>query len=142
MTLTRYRLMRETIGLSQAEAAERVHGGVAIDSISKWERGRNPAPAGVIRELQDLRERLDRATQDLADAIDNAGHARAGPVRVGIPETPEDAYRFGFPSHQAMMRTIGGAVSRLAPATAVQFVLIGDGDAVTIELPSAAMARQ
>jgi hypothetical protein len=41
-----------------------------------------------------------------------------------------------------MMRTIGAAVARLAPATAVEFVLIGDGDAVTVELPSAAMVRQ
>jgi hypothetical protein len=59
-------------------------------------------------------------------------------VRVGVPETPQDAYRFAYPSHHAMMRTIGAAVSRLAPATAVEFVLIGDGDAVTVELPAAA----
>jgi len=30
----------------------------------------------------------------------------------------------------------------LAPATAVEFVLIGDDDAVTVELPSATMATQ
>jgi hypothetical protein len=41
-----------------------------------------------------------------------------------------------------MMRTIGAAVSRLAPGTAVEFVLIGDRDAVTVELPSAALAKQ
>jgi hypothetical protein len=41
-----------------------------------------------------------------------------------------------------MMRTIGAAVSRLAPGTAVAFVLIGADDAVTVALPSAAMARQ
>src|SRR5262245_52702874 len=119
MTLTRYRLMRETIGLSQAEAAERVHGGVAIDSLSKWERGRNPAPPGVIRELQDLSLRLERAAQEFANALHSAGHGRAEPVKIGIPETPQDAYAHGFPSHQSMMRTIGVAVSRLAPATSI-----------------------
>ena len=61
---------------------------------------------------------------------------------VGIPESAEDAYRFGYPSHHSMMRTIGAAVSRLAPGTAVAFVLIGADDAVTVALPSAAMARQ
>jgi transcriptional regulator with XRE-family HTH domain len=75
--LTRYRLMRETIGLSQAEAAERVHGGVAIDSISKWERGRNPAPPGVIRELTELSERLERASQELATRSTRPGTAAA-----------------------------------------------------------------
>jgi hypothetical protein len=140
--LTRYRLMRETIGLSQAEAAERVHGGVAIDALSKWERGKRDAPAGVIRELQDLQQRLERAAEVLASRIHDASHGRSEPVLVGIPESPEDAYRFGFPSHQSMMRTIGAAVSRLAPGIAVEFVLIGADDAVTVELPSAAIVRQ
>lgn len=132
--LTRYRMMRETIGLSQAEAADLVHGGVRLDTVKAWDSGKSNAPAGVIGELAALMQRLDQAAQDLARRA-GAGPA---PVPIGVPATPEDAYDHGFPSHQAMMRTIGLAIARLPAELPVEFVRIGDCGHVTATLPQPA----
>ena len=135
--LTRYRFIRETIGLSQLEAAE-LHG-VAIDTVSKWERGRRTRPPGVLSELQDLQMRLMKAVEELCLAIASTWSAdRTKPVPVGTPEDPDQAHQHGFPSHQAMMRAIGTAVARMAPDVALEFVRIGDGAAVTVDLPAKA----
>jgi transcriptional regulator with XRE-family HTH domain len=138
--LTRYRFVRETIGLSQFEAAT-LHG-VAIDTISKWERGKRDPPAGVIRELQDLQMRLLKATDELCLAIATTWSGDSTkPVPVGIPEDARQAYGHGYPSHQAMMRAIGTAVARLSPDLAVEFVRIGEGAGVTVDLSAKARVR-
>lgn len=132
--LTRYRFIRETIGLSQLEAA-RLHG-VAIDTISKWERAKKDPPAGILREMQQLQLQLQKAVEELCLAIATTWlHDRTKPVPIGIPEDAQQAYQHGYPSQQAMMRTIGAAVARLAPDVLVEFVRIGDGAGVTIDLP-------
>lgn len=140
--LTRYRFMRETIGLSQAEAADRVHGGARLDTVKGWDSGRRPPPIGVMVELHELSRRLDQAAQDLSREIE-ARWQVTGPIAVpvAVPATPEDAYGQGFPSHQAMMRTIGAAVSRLPPAIAVEFVQLAEAAAVTATLPDYARAN-
>lgn len=143
--LTRYRMMRETIGLSQAEAADRVHGGVRLDTVKAWDSGKKPPPGGAIAELHELANRLGRAADELAQQILKEASRSSLPVRIGIPAGPDDAYDEGYPSqvlssdstpsHQAMMRTIGRAVLALPADVAVEFVLIGDADDVRTRLP-------
>lgn len=151
--------MRETIQMSQLEAAH-LHS-VPVDTITKWERGKRGAPPGVFRELQDLQRRIEEATEDLRERIEQAAMARIKhtliggtsppgpgpspaqePVPVAIPETPQDAYSAGFPSHQSMMRAIGNAVVKLKPETAVEFVRMSDTGGVTsIVLQAPAVAN-
>lgn len=155
MTLNRYRFVREALGLSQEEAAH-LHG-VALDTISKWERGRRDAPPGVHRDLLALQQRLETAVAELASAM--AERSRTLPrtpqrigeggvnnpmpptLKVGVPSTPADAYEHGFPSHQAMVRTIGLAIAQLPTDVAVEFVRIGQGEHVTARLAQPVMAN-
>ena len=51
-----YNLLREACGISQAEAAEFVHG-TRLDSVKSWCSDRRTAPESIINELQKLHQR-------------------------------------------------------------------------------------
>ena len=76
------RALRTALGLSVKDLAE--WAGVAIGSARSWDTGRYHAPAGVVAELEELKDQTDRAVTELADHYAATG----GPMV--IPRTPED----------------------------------------------------
>ena len=76
------RALRTALGLSVKDLAE--WAGVAIGSTRSWDTGRYHAPAGVVAELEELKDQTDRTVAELADHYKTAG----GPMV--IPRTPDD----------------------------------------------------
>jgi hypothetical protein len=105
-----YNLLRETCGISQAEAAEFVHQ-ARLDSVKSWCSDRRPAPAGVVRELKELAKKINAA--GLAYAAQLMSLKTMQTVDVGIPHDDFDARHCGFPSLGASMRAISIAITEL-----------------------------
>lgn len=76
------RALRTALGLSVKELAE--WAGVAIGSARSWDTGRYYAPAGVVAELEELKDQTDHAVERIA-----AHYAAVGGPMV-IPRGPED----------------------------------------------------
>jgi len=105
-----YNLLRETCGISQAEAAEFVHQ-ARLDSVKSWCSDRRAAPAGVVRELKILARKINAA--GLAYAAQLMSLKTMQTVDVGVPSDDFDARHCGFPSLGASMRAIAIAVTEL-----------------------------
>ena len=60
-----YNLLRESCGISQAEAADRVHE-TRLDTVKSWSSDRRPAPGWAINQLQSLSRRIRRAGEAYA----------------------------------------------------------------------------
>jgi hypothetical protein len=104
-----YNLLRETCGISQAEAVE-FHQ-ARLDSVKSWCSDRRPVPAGVIRELKALARKINAA--GLAYAAQLMALKTMQTVDVGVPSDDFDARHCGFPSLGASMRAISIAITEL-----------------------------
>jgi hypothetical protein len=100
-------LLRETCGISQAEAAEFVHQ-ARLDSVKSWCSDRRPAPAGVVRELKALARKINAAGVAYAAQLKSLNPAQM--INIGIPHDEFDARHCGFPSLGASLRAISVAV--------------------------------
>jgi hypothetical protein len=112
-----YNLLRETCGISQAEAAEFVHQ-ARLDSVKSWCSDRRPAPAGVVRELKELARKINAAGLAYAAQLKSLNTAQV--ISVGIPHDEFDARHCGFPSLGASSRAISITVVELADGAEIQ----------------------
>ncbi len=101
-----YNLLRETCGISQAEAVE-FHQ-ARLDTVKSWCSDRRPVPAGVIRELKALARKINAA--GLAYAVQLKSLNPVQMIELGVPHDEFDARHCGFPSLGAAMRAISIAL--------------------------------
>ncbi|HEY1723518.1 MAG TPA: hypothetical protein VGG27_19900 [Magnetospirillaceae bacterium] len=114
-----YNLLREACGISQAEAAEFVHG-TRLDSVKSWCSDRRTAPQGVINDLQKLLREIQNAGVEYAALL--KGTNRGDVYVIGLPSDEQDARSCGFPSVGAQMRAIAIAVSLLPEHSEIRMV--------------------
>jgi hypothetical protein len=114
-----YNLLREACGISQAEAAEFVHG-TRLDSVKSWCSDRRNAPQGVINDLQKLAREIQNAGTDYAALLKKT--SKGDVYVVGLPRDEEDARACGFPSIGAQMRAIAVAISLLPENSEIRMV--------------------
>lgn len=111
-----YNLLRESCGISQAEAAEFVHE-ARLDSVKSWCSDRRTAPSGVVRELRELAKKINAAglayAAQLITPLATQPVGVPATVHVGVPHDDFDARHCGFPSLGAAMRAISIAVIEL-----------------------------
>ena len=112
-----YNLLRETCGISQAEAAEFVHE-ARLDSVKSWCSDRRPAPAGVIRELKELVRKINAAGAAYATYL-KSGDAKQ-PINIGIPHDELDARHCGFPSLGVSLRAVSVAIMELPDSAEIR----------------------
>ena len=105
-----YNVLRETCGISQAEAAEFVHE-ARLDSVKSWCSDRRPAPAGVVRELKELARKINIAGAAYAAQLKSFNSKQ--PLNIGIPHDELDARHCGFPSLGASLRAVSVAIMEL-----------------------------
>lgn len=104
-----YNLLRETCGISQAEAAE-FHE-ARLDSVKSWSSDRRAAPAGVIRELRDLAKKINSAGLAYSAYLSPEGVRQ--PIKIGVPHDDLDARHCGFPSLGVALRAVSVAILSL-----------------------------
>jgi hypothetical protein len=104
-----YNLLRETCGISQAEAVE-FHQ-ARLDTVKSWCSDRRPVPAGVIRELKALARKINAAGLAYAGQLKSLNPVQA--IELGVPHDEFDARHCGFPSLGAAMRAISIALLEL-----------------------------
>jgi hypothetical protein len=105
-----YNLLREACGISQAEAAERVHE-TRLDTVKSWSSDRRPAPGWAINQLQALSRGIHKAGEDLATMLMKS--SKGNVYVIGLPHDEEDARACGFPSSAAHHQAIAIAISLL-----------------------------
>jgi hypothetical protein len=108
-TPTNRHRVRETCGISQAEAEE-FHD-ARLDTVKSWCSDRRPAPDGVINELKALARGIHQAGVDHAEMCKQL--VSGGVLMIGIPHDNADARVCGFPSLEAHMRATAIAISLL-----------------------------
>jgi len=114
-----YNLLREACGISQAEAAEFVHG-TRLDSVKSWCSDRRTAPQGVINDLQKLAREIQNAGINYAALLKKTN--KGDVCVIGLPKDEKDARTCGFPSIGAQMRAIAVAISHLPDASEIRMV--------------------
>lgn len=114
-----YNLLREACGISQAEAAEFVHG-TRLDSVKSWCSDRRTAPQGVINDLQKLAREIQNAGTDYATRLQQTN--KGDVYIIGLPSDEKDARSCGFPSIGAQMRAIAVAISHLPENSEIRMV--------------------
>jgi hypothetical protein len=114
-----YNILREACGISQAEAAEFVHG-TRLDSVKSWCSDRRTAPQGVINDLQKLAREIQNAGVNYAALLKKI--SRGHVYIIGLPSDEQDARCCGFPSSGAQMRAIAIAISHLPEGSEIRMV--------------------
>jgi hypothetical protein len=114
-----YNLLREACGISQAEAAEFVHG-TRLDSVKSWCSDRRTAPPGVINDLQKLAREIQDAGTRYAAFLKMS--SKGDVYVIGLPSDERDARACGFPSTGAQMRAIAIAISHLPEDSEIRMV--------------------
>ncbi len=114
-----YNLLREACGISQAEAAEFVHG-TRLDSVKSWCSDRRTAPQGVINDLQKLAREIQNAGINYAALLKRT--SKGDVYVIGLPRDEQDARSCGFPSIGAQMRAIAVAISHLPDDSEIRMV--------------------
>jgi len=114
-----YNLLREACGISQAEAAEFVHG-TRLDSVKSWCSDRRSAPQGVINDLQKLAREIQNAGIDYAALLKKT--SKGDVYVIGLPKDEKDARLCGFPSIGAQLRAIAVAISLLPERSEISMV--------------------
>jgi hypothetical protein len=114
-----YNLLRVACGISQAEAAEFVHG-TRLDSVKSWCSDRRTAPQGVINDLQKLAREIHNAGIDYAALLKRI--SKGDVYVIGLPRDERDARACGFPSIGAQMRAIAVAISHLPEHSEIRMV--------------------
>jgi hypothetical protein len=114
-----YNLLREACGISQAEAAEFVHG-TRLDSVKSWCSDRRTAPQGVINDLQKLAREIQNAGIDYAELLKKTN--KGDMYVIGLSRDEQDARLCGFPSIGAQLRAIAIAISHLPEHSEIRIV--------------------
>jgi hypothetical protein len=129
-----YNLLREACGVSQAEAAEFVHG-TRLDSVKSWCSDRRTAPPGVISDLQRLGRQIRKAGTEYAECLKRRSEGDV--YIIGLPSDEQDARTCGFPSVSAQMRAIAVAISLLPDNSEIRMV-----ERVRGAIPAPVMERE
>jgi hypothetical protein len=116
---TVYNILRDACGISQAEAAEFVHG-ARVDSVKSWCSDRRIAPQGVINDLQKLAREIQNAGVSYAALLKTTNKGNV--YIIGLPSDEQDARRCGFPSIGAQMRAVAVAISHLPQDSEIRMV--------------------
>jgi len=114
-----YNLLRESCGISQAEAADRVHE-TRLDTVKSWSSDRRPAPGWAINQLQSLSRRIRRAGEAYAELIKNA--SKGNVFVIGLAYDDDDARACGFPSTAAQLQATAIAISLLPDDAEIRLV--------------------
>lgn len=114
-----YNVLREACGISQAEAAEFVHG-TRFDSVKSWCSDRRSAPQGVINDLQKLAREIQSSGVSYAALLKKI--TKGDVYVIGLPSDERDAHACGFPSMGAQMRAIAVAISNLPEGSEIRMV--------------------
>src|SRR6185312_2178325 len=110
----------EACGISQAEAAEHVHG-TRLDTVKSWSSDRRTAPAWAINHLQSLHRRIYAAGMAYAQSLRQ--QFPDGKVFVlRIANSDDDARWNGFPSLSAQKIALAIAISQLPDDAEIQIV--------------------
>jgi len=113
-----YNVLRESCGLSQAEAAD-LHK-ARLDSVKSWCSDRRSAPQGVINDLQKLAREIYAAGITYADLLKRRD--KGDVYIIGYSRDDKDARACGFPSVGAQMRAIAIAVSQLPDDSEIRMI--------------------
>jgi hypothetical protein len=105
-----YNLLRESSGLSQAEAGDFVHE-VRLDTVKSWSSDRRPAPQFAINQLQSLLRTMRSAGEQYAK--DLKARSKGNVFIIGHAHDDKDARVCGFPSLNAQTHAIAIAISLL-----------------------------
>ena len=103
-----YNLLRESCGLSQAEAADFVHE-VRLDTVKSWSSDRRPAPQFAVNQLQSLLRTIGEAGEQFAK--DLKMRSQGNVFIIGHAHDDDDARVCGFPSLSTQMHSIAIAIS-------------------------------
>lgn len=114
-----YNLLREACGISQADAADFVHG-TRLDSVKSWCSDRRTAPQGVINDLQKLAREIQNAGINYAALLKKT--SKGNVYIIGLPKDEQDARACGFPSVGAQERAIAVAISLLPNDSEIRMV--------------------
>src|SRR5580704_13432117 len=93
-----YNLLRESCGISQAEAADRVHE-TRLDTVKSWSSDRRPAPSWAINQLQSLSRRIRASGESYAAMVKQ--YSQGNVFVIGLSHDDDDARACGFPSTAA-----------------------------------------
>jgi hypothetical protein len=114
-----YNLLREACGISQLEAAERVHD-TRLDTVKSWSSDRRPAPGWAINQMQSQLRRIRRAGEDYAAQIKKT--AQGNVFVIGLAHDDDDARACGFPSVSAQLQATAIAISLLPDDADIRLV--------------------
>ncbi|MEY9466267.1 hypothetical protein ABH973_006680 [Bradyrhizobium ottawaense] len=115
-----YNLLREACGISQAEAAEHVHG-TRLDTVKSWSSDRRPAPGWAINHLQSLHRRIHAAGTDYAEILKRT-FTEGNAFVLRIANSDDDARWHGFPSLNAQRIALAVAISLLPDDAEISIV--------------------
>ncbi len=105
-----YNLLRESCGLSQAEAAEFIHE-VRLDTVKSWSSDRRPAQQFAVNQLQSLLRTIRDAGEQFARDLKTRSQGNV--FIIGHAHDDDDARVCGFPSLSSQMHSIAIAISLL-----------------------------
>jgi hypothetical protein len=105
-----YNLLRESCGLSQAEAADFIHD-VRLDTVKSWSSDRRPAPQFAVNQLQSLLRTIRDAGEQFAKEL--MVRSQGNVFIIGHAHDDDDARVCGFPSLSSQMHSIAIAISLL-----------------------------
>ena len=107
---TAYTLLMQRCGLSIREAAA-LHD-VGLDTVKSWSSGRNPVPAGTIKELRHLYTRIEAAAAECMIAI-AASPVQPDIVELGLTVDDDNARHLGWPCVGAQEAMLGLVIARM-----------------------------
>lgn len=114
-----YNLLRESCGVSQAEAADFIHE-VRLDTVKSWSSDRRPAPQFAVNQLQSLLRTIGDAGEEYAK--DLKVRSQGNVFVIGHAHDDRDARVCGFPSLSSQMHSIAIAISLLPDDAEVRLV--------------------
>lgn len=106
--MTAYDLLRRRCGLSQAEAAA-LHQ-VRLDTVKSWCGGRNRANDGVLAELRQLHDQIERVAAEALAVI--AAAPEAEEIELGYATDDHEAQALGWPCVGAQAASLGLVIAR------------------------------
>ncbi|MDG3443702.1 hypothetical protein [Nitrospirillum amazonense] len=112
-TMSLFRSLRERTGLSRSEAAFVFS--VRNDTIYHYDKGRNPAPEGILQAMRGYIARLDEQAELMAKAYMETDEWKAGQrdVTLLVAETTPQANLLGWPALGMQRSFINRVADRL-----------------------------
>lgn len=108
--MTKFKILYTACGLSNSEAAELLN--VRIDTVKSWSSGRNRAPAGVIRELINLTQRIQLSAEKAVEQILSIT-GESDTIVLGLAINDEKAQTLGLPTAACQAALLGRVISML-----------------------------